>query len=164
MRIVSDAGPLITFGKLGRLDILQKLYGTILVAQEVYEETVTSGIVAGTLDAYLIRDYFSREIFQKRQVQLAKLQSETEIEGGEKATIELALITKADFVLLDDAIAREIAKRHGLKLKGTLGVLLEAIDRNVLTKDEGILLIQQIKRRRDIWIKDSLCDLILEKF
>ena len=47
MNVVSKAGPLIAFGKLGRLDILQKLYGTVLVAQEVYEETVTSGIALG---------------------------------------------------------------------------------------------------------------------
>ena len=41
MKIVSNAGPLIAFGKLGRLDILEKLYGTDFVAQGVYEETVT---------------------------------------------------------------------------------------------------------------------------
>ena len=41
MSVISNAGPLIALGKLGRLDILQKLYGGILVAQEVYEETVT---------------------------------------------------------------------------------------------------------------------------
>lgn len=163
MKVVSNAGPLIAFGKLGRLDILEKLYGTVFVAQEVYEETVTSGMAIGAPDAYLIREYFSRGALQKKQVHLAKLQSESKIEKGEKTTIELALITKVDFVLLDDASAREVAKRYGLKLKGTLGVLLEAVNSGVLIRDEGVLLIQQIKRRRDIWIRDSLCDMVLER-
>jgi len=124
VKVVSNAGPLIVLGKLGRLDILQKLYETILVAQEVYEETVVSGIALGAPDAYLIRDYFLSEMFKKKQVQAIKLQNETEIEEGEKATIELALSEKADFVLIDDATARKVAKRYGLKPKGTLAVLL----------------------------------------
>ncbi|MEW6619694.1 MAG: hypothetical protein AB1422_10240 [bacterium] len=163
MKIVSNAGPLIAFGKLGRLDILQKLYGSVFVAEEVYEETVVSGISQGVSDAYLIRDYFSRGIFKMRKVLLDKLQCVTEIEEGEKTTLELALVIKADFVLIDDATAREVAIRYGLKPKGTLSVLLEAVKRNVLIRDEGILLIQQIKRRKDIWIKESLCDLVLER-
>ncbi len=117
MKVVSNAGPLIAFGKIGRLDILQKLYETVFVAQEVYEETVTSGIALGAIDAYLIRDYFLSGVFQKRQVQINRLQSEMEIEKGEKATIELALAEKADLTLIDDATARKIAKRYGLKLK-----------------------------------------------
>ncbi len=163
MKVVSNAGPLMALGKLGQLDILEKLYETILVAQKVYEETVISGIVLGAVDAYLIRDYFLSEIFKKKQVQLINLQSEIEIEEGEKATIELAISEKADFVLIDDATAREVAKKYGLKPKGTLKVILEAIEKGIIAKDRGILLIHQIKRRKDIWIKESLCDLILER-
>ena len=35
MIVVCNAGPLIALGKLGRLDLLQKLYGTVLVPQQV---------------------------------------------------------------------------------------------------------------------------------
>ena len=120
MKVVSNAGPLIALGKLGRLDVLQKLYGVVLVAHQVYEETVTRGIALGAPDAHLTRDYFSRGIFQKKQVNPTRLSSLTQIHLGEKATIELALNLKADLVLMDDAAAREIAKGYGLKLKGTL--------------------------------------------
>ena len=51
MTVVCNAGPLIALGKLGRLDLLQKLYGTVLVPQQVYEETVSSGIARGAPDA-----------------------------------------------------------------------------------------------------------------
>jgi len=92
MKVVSNAGPLIALSKLGRLDILQKLYGIILTAPKVYEEVVVHGIASGSPDAYLIKDYFSKGVIQIRQVRVAKLQSEMQIEEGEKATIELALI------------------------------------------------------------------------
>jgi len=162
VKVVSNAGPLIALGKLGRLDILRKLYGTVLVAEEVYEEVVTSGVAYGAPDAYLIREYFSEGAFEKRQVEIVELGREARIEDGERATIELALREGAEFVLIDDAVARGVAEKHGLRVKGTLGVLLEAVRKGILTMDEGIILIHQIKRRRDIWIRDSLCDLALE--
>ena len=158
MKVVSNAGPLIALGKLGRLDILRRLYGTVLVAEEVYEEVVTSGVAYGAPDAYLVREYFCEGAFEKRQVEIVELGRE----DGERATIEPALREGAEFVLIDDAVARGVAEKHGLRVKGTLGVLLEAVRKGVLTRDEGTLLIHQIKRRRDIWIRDSLCDLALE--
>ena len=60
MTVVSNAGPLIALGKLGRLDILQSLYQTVIVPQQVYDETVTTGIALGAPDAQLISEYFKR--------------------------------------------------------------------------------------------------------
>ena len=162
MKVVSNAGPLMALGKLGRLDLLQKLYGTVLVPQQVYEETVDSGIALGAPDALLIRDYFTREILLSRPTPVAGFH-DSEIEDGERATIELAITQGADLVLIDDAAARTAAERSGLDVRGTLGVILEAEDRGALTTDEAILLLEQTKRRRDIWIRDSLCDLALER-
>ena len=163
MTVVCNAGPLIALGKLGRLDLLQKLYGTVLVPQQVYEETVTSGIVRGAPDARLIREYFIRGTLLSVEVATGELGVETEIQEGEKATIQLAITRQAELVLVDDAVARELAQQRGLRLRGTLGVILEAVDRDVLIPDEAALLVERIRQRRDIWIRDTLCDLALER-
>lgn len=163
MTVVSNAGPLIALGKLGRLDILQSLYQTVIVPQQVYDETVTTGIALGAPDAQLISEYFKRGVLERTQVQVDRLEDEIEIHEGEKAAIELALATGADAVLLDDAASRETAQKYGLKPKGTLGVILEAVDRGVLAKEQGELLVEQIRQRRDIWIRDSLCALVLRR-
>jgi len=75
----------------------------------------------------------------------------------------MAIMVKADLVLIDDATAREVARKYNLKTKGRLSVILEAIDKGILAREEGILLIRQMKRRKDIWIKESLCDIVLER-
>jgi len=41
--VVSDSSPLITLDKLGRLDLLQQLFTTITIPEQVYMEVVVSG-------------------------------------------------------------------------------------------------------------------------
>lgn len=47
-----------------------------------------------------------------------------ELGSGETAAITLAYLTKADVVVLDDLQARLVARQLGLRLTGTLGILL----------------------------------------
>ena len=51
MKVVSNAGPLITLGKLGQLSMLLTLYGDILIPREVYNEVVINGLRLGADDA-----------------------------------------------------------------------------------------------------------------
>ena len=49
-----------------------------------------------------------------------------ELDKGEKSTLLAALADKADLVLMDEKIGRNMAEYLGLKVMGTLGVLLQA--------------------------------------
>ncbi len=60
----------------------------------------------------------------------------SDIGAGEAETIVLALEQRPDIVLIDDLKARKFAKIKGLKIIGTLGLLLMA-------KQEGM--IKEIK-------------------
>jgi len=62
----------------------------------------------------------------------------------------------ADWVLLDDQLAREQAQELGLRVKGTLGVIVEALRRRRLAVEEVELIFQEILDRDDIWISDAL--------
>lgn len=42
MIVVSDTTPLISLLKIGRLDLLEKLFGNVLIPQAVYEELTVS--------------------------------------------------------------------------------------------------------------------------
>ena len=163
MIVVSNAGPLITLGKLGRLDLLHTLYGSVLVPDVVYEETVTSGIARGAPDAFLIRDYFLKGALLSRPTIRTQPAGATAIDDGEKATVQLAVDIQADLVLIDDAAARRVALQFGLRLKGSLGLILSAVAEGILLGDEAIALVERLKRRRDIWIANTLCDVVLEK-
>ncbi len=43
MTVVSDSSPLITLARIGCLDLLTKLYGTVYVPSEVYREVAIDG-------------------------------------------------------------------------------------------------------------------------
>lgn len=55
---------------------------------------------------------------------------------GEVEVISLALEARIDLLIMDDAKARAAAELAGLKPRGTLWLLLEAIKRNPLSFDE----------------------------
>ena len=43
MKVISNSSPLINFGTLGRLDILQTLYRNLFIPEAVYHEVVVAG-------------------------------------------------------------------------------------------------------------------------
>jgi predicted nucleic acid-binding protein len=55
------------------------------------------------------------------------------LQAGERAAILVAESTNADFsVLLDEKSARRVATERGLRITGTLGVLGQAADRELV--------------------------------
>ncbi len=56
----------------------------------------------------------------------------SDLDRGEAEVIALAQELKADLVILDERLARRHARRLGLTLTGTLGVLLKAKERGLV--------------------------------
>jgi predicted nucleic acid-binding protein len=50
----------------------------------------------------------------------------TTLDQGESEAISLALNTRAELTLIDEREGREIARKLGLRLTGTLGILIRA--------------------------------------
>ena len=51
----------------------------------------------------------------------------------------MALQEKADWLLIDERIGRRFAQRAGLKIKGTLGILMEGVRRNFIDDFQPVL-------------------------
>ena len=71
---------------------------------------------------------------------------------GEVGAIRLALQEKADLVLMDDRDARIEAEGLGLRVTGTVGLVLAAMQGNLISDLEAIELLEAMKDRPDIWI------------
>ncbi len=164
MKIVCNAGPLISLGKLGQLNILSQLYNEILIVPEVYSEVVDQGLRLGEPDAYQSKYLVEKSHIKVVGVKKGIYKIKRQIDIGEIATLQLALSEKADIVLIDEELAREEAKELGLKVKGTIGVLLEAFKSKYLSREIFCMLINEIRSRPDIWISDKICQEILKKF
>ena len=115
MSTVSNASPLIALAAIGQLRLLPGLFGSITIPPAVAAEIAPS-IAARPewLDVQPLAHW------QPTQIQGSGLGA------GEREALSLGLEGHADRVILDDLPARRLAHALGLRVIGTLGVLLAA--------------------------------------
>jgi len=110
--IIADASTIIALEKINSLSILCKIYSEVIIPEAVAKE-----IGNVSLQCLLIRKVESTLIqFLIENLNAGK---------GEAEVIALAQQTGLK-VLIDDAKARKLADNLGLKLSGTIGVLIKA--------------------------------------
>ncbi len=112
MKAVVDTSVLIALSNIGRLGLLRELFSKVLVPKAVveeYGEPLPSWI--GVL-----------EVKHKHLVQVLH----EYLHGGEAEAIALAVELQGAVIALDDKKARRTARRLGLKVIGTLGILILA--------------------------------------
>ena len=74
----------------------------------------------------------------------------------------LASEIKADWLVLDEKLARKIALNLGYQVKGTLGLLLIAYRTNIISKEQ-VLKTVDILTKSSIRISSSLLNWFLEQ-
>jgi len=141
MKIASNASPLIFLAKIGRLDLLEDY--EVIIAKQVQEEII-KGSQLGKEDSFKIERLVKANKIKVEEININKELDKQTLGAGEKAAISLALSKKIKLILLDERKARRIAKFYKLEPRGTIGVLLEALNRNKLSKKEFKELIQKI--------------------
>ncbi|MBI3797688.1 MAG: DUF3368 domain-containing protein [Deltaproteobacteria bacterium] len=119
---ISNTSPLFYLHRLRHLDLLQKLYGRITVPAAIVNE-LKAGRDQGE-DAPEVADYSWIEVRPVRVPQLIGLI--TDLGPGEAEVLALALEEAGSLVILDDRLAREVAKLQNVRITGTAGVLLKA--------------------------------------
>jgi hypothetical protein len=122
--VVADSGPLIALARIGRLDLLLKVVEQVLVPHTVAEECTRDPEKPG---ARAIRMALQSRLLQEAADPdtTALAAALVQADPGELAAIALAATFPAP-VLIDDAVARRIARAHGVKVIGTAGMLLRA--------------------------------------
>lgn len=121
MIIFSDTTPIIALSSIAQLDLLPTLFNEIYVVEEVVEECAIGGkiIVPDLTKLDWVNVVESKDI--KDQNSFLK-----ELDKGEKHTLNMAFHQNADYVIIDEKIARNVAEYMGISVTGTLGVLLKA--------------------------------------
>lgn len=162
--VLSDASPLIALGKLNRLHLLSDLFDQVQIPRAVYGEVVTRGLVRGAPEALTVRLFWQRQQWPIVNVSGALLSAYAPavvLDPGETEVLALAQSFPDPLVLLDDEVARTEARRLGLGVCGTLGVIARAYGAELLSLDQTELLIREIAARPDIWIAAKLCEQVL---
>ena len=110
MVVVVDAGPLVTLGKLGQLDLLNAVADYVLVPPAVFAEVVLEGERRGRTDALAVRRALHQGRLRLSDAPTVALGNRGDALGlGEREAIQIALDQGADAVLLDDLAARQHA-------------------------------------------------------
>ncbi len=122
-KVVSNSSPLIHLAKINRLDLLKSYFQNVIISEAVYRECVVDG--KDRHDVELIKKADWIKLFKIKDQRLTRI-LQTQLDFGESETIVLSLEIGADLILLDDYDARQKARLFGLKITGTLGILLRA--------------------------------------
>ncbi|MBD1933744.1 MULTISPECIES: DUF3368 domain-containing protein [Cyanophyceae] len=136
MIVVSDTTPLSELAKVGRLTLLQDIFGRVIIPLEVYNEvtTGTHPAVTAVQSASWIEVQSVTDINK-----VLTLQTDTGLDLGECAAIVLAQELGANRLLIDERTARREAQVRGLPVIGTIGILLLAKQRSHISSVKEVL-------------------------
>jgi predicted nucleic acid-binding protein len=110
--IISDTSCFIILSKIDSLDLLQKVYGQILTTSDIaveFGEKLPDWVIITE-----VKDKFKQKIL------------ELQIDKGESSAIALVIEIPYSTLILDDFKARKIAQQLGLRITGTIGVIVKA--------------------------------------
>jgi predicted nucleic acid-binding protein len=141
--VISDASPLIWLAKVGKITLLRTLFEEVIIPQEVYAEAVEKGLQGGFTDAQTIKECINEgwiklsKLNPKGQSMLQKISEYAfEIYSGEAQAIVLAREMKF-LLLMDESAGRAFAQAWGLKVKGTIYVIISALRKGLISEIEA---------------------------
>lgn len=153
--IVINTGPVLALiAANGNLDLLSKLFKRVIVPYEVSCELLNG-----------CNDFGKREFesagFLERQPAAIEIGDylNNSLDKGEAAVIQTALNLGIKTVCIDETVGRRIARLNGLRLTGSLGIIIVAKKKNLI--NDVVPAINNM-RKSGIWISESLVQNVLE--
>ena len=153
MLVVADATPINVLIRLGLPELLNRLYGQVVIPPEVRAELSHPNAPKELRDwiqtppAWLL----VRAPTHPHNIQASGL--------GEREAIALAVELKADFLLADDKEARTIARRLNIPVTGTVGILELAAISGWIQLESVFLKLREI----DFFIDEAVLKKVLAR-
>lgn len=119
--VIADAGPLIALSRIEQLDLLKRLFGRVLVTEEVQPEVLPAADYPGKAAIVLAMDRGWLELSSPAAANWRPLNPG--IDAGESSAIAAALQLPGSLLIIDDRAGRAEAKAHGVQIIGTAGLI-----------------------------------------
>ena len=151
MIVICDSSPLIALFALEKIDLLDRLFDKVIILEAVFNEVFSYEKLS--VPNFLIKE----KVIDKNLIDSLSIR----LDYGESEVIALALEKKIERVLIDDKAARKIAHSLGLKVIGTLGLLILAKEKQFINEIKPLMLklIEKIAFR----IGKKVLNMALEK-
>lgn len=155
-KVVVNSTPLIILCNINLLSVLKELYGEIFIPEAVFNEVTAKQDDTACKKIKTETDWIKIvKIPQNEKLKIYRAR----LHSGE---VEVMLLAQkkpaADLVIIDDNAAKTTAKFLGLKVTGTLGVLLKAKKNRIIKKIKPY--IKKMKEK-GFYISDKIEKLVL---
>jgi len=153
MLVISDTSPICYLVLIGEIDLLYQIYTQVLIPQVVQEELLNEK------SPIEVQNWINNPphwlIIKNIDVSLSTKDLAV-LDPGETAAILLAQQENASLIIIDDGLGRKIARDHGLKVTGLLGVLDQAASKNLIHLPSVISRLKRTTFRASSTLLDSL--------
>ena len=123
--VIADAGPIFSLALVDKLDVLDKLFDDIRISKAVWEEISSDDT----------KPFHARIVsFFQNKVETIKGRNDLTfiMDYGESESVILYKELDADFLLIDDKKARNIAENYNINCVGTIGILIKAKELGII--------------------------------
>jgi predicted nucleic acid-binding protein len=154
MIVISDTSPFCYLILIDCINILPQLYDKIIIPEVVYQELINQD------SPQKVKEYLKNKpnwLLIKNHQKKADLELE-KLDQGEKSAIILAEETKADLIILDEKLARKIAKNRNLKIIGLLGILYDGCLAGLIEVDK----FKELEKT-NFFVSPKLLESVIEK-
>ena len=134
--MISNSTPLILLAKIARLEMLKKLFGYIIITNDVKEEVLIEDKSGYFQINEAIKNGWIKIENPKRNVELG-------LGKGENSAINLAK-EKNDKLIIDDALAVKAAKGLNIEFIRTTTVVFIAVEKGIINKKEAVSIINNL--------------------
>jgi predicted nucleic acid-binding protein len=139
---VINASPIILYGRIGRIDVIERLAPSVIVPTAVIEE-IRKGVHKDNTAKQAIT---WAEQYKHPNIEIPSSIERWDLGQGESQVVSMSLQGKR-WAVLDDRMARRCVNAHGLQMTGSLGIILRAKNSGIIKaarpwvyklKDEGM--------------------------
>jgi predicted nucleic acid-binding protein len=155
MIIVADSAPLIFLAKINQLTLLTDLFNAeILVPVVVRKEILGPGVPPD--EERLLTGFLSR-------CQIVVLRKPTRfaqaLSYADNYILTLAVKEQANAVLSDDRLLRKTAVIEGIRVIGTIGILIRATKSSLLTAKKSVKLLDELVEEHNFRISTRVYEI-----
>lgn len=161
MIVISDTTPIISLMKVDRLDLLRQLFDVVYIPMAVYRELTENEAYPREAKKVQECDFLLVEKVENEK-SVAILRNLTGLDAGESEAIILADEKQSDVLLMDENKGRQVAKKMGIAITGTIGILMQAFDEKMLTRADVEECIEHLKES-GIRISEKLYQVLRER-
>ena len=165
--VVSNTSPLIGLSQIGLIELPRNLWGKLYIPEAVLVEVLKKEPGYREIEKAVQEGWIIAKEAQNRTV----VEALSEIFGpGESECLALAKEIGAQLLIIDEQRGRKMAKRLGLKITGVVGMLVMAMQKDMLAPEElgsSVELLQKfgfrLSKELILWVKEEVNNKLCQK-